>query len=43
MGRTGEILVVDDDVRIRKLVTKVLAREGYAVRAATGSGRAPRA
>ncbi len=33
MGTMGEILVVDDDVRMRELVTKVLAREGYAVRA----------
>jgi two-component system response regulator AtoC len=33
MGTTGEILVVDDDARMRELVAKVLAREGYAVRA----------
>jgi DNA-binding NtrC family response regulator len=33
MGTTGEILVVDDDQRMRELVAKVLAREGYAVRA----------
>jgi DNA-binding NtrC family response regulator len=33
MGPTGEILVVDDDARMRDLVAKVLAREGYAVRA----------
>jgi two-component system, NtrC family, response regulator AtoC len=32
MGTTGEILVVDDDARMRELVAKVLAREGYAVR-----------
>ena len=32
MGTMGEILVVDDDARMRALVTKVLAREGYAVR-----------
>src|SRR5262245_23330988 len=33
MGTMGEILVVDDDTRMRALVAKVLAREGYAVRA----------
>jgi DNA-binding NtrC family response regulator len=33
MTVTGEILVVDDDVHMRNLVVKVLAREGYAVRA----------
>jgi two-component system response regulator AtoC len=33
MGTTGEILVVDDEARMRELVTKVLAREGYTVRA----------
>ncbi|MGH8067856.1 MAG: sigma-54-dependent transcriptional regulator [Candidatus Entotheonellia bacterium] len=33
MGPTGEILVVDDEARMRELVAKVLAREGYAVRA----------
>ncbi len=33
MGTTGEILVVDDDARMRELVAKVLVREGYAVRA----------
>src|SRR5262245_35531074 len=32
MGTTGEILVVDDDARMRELLVKVLAREGYAVR-----------
>ncbi|MGH8067092.1 MAG: sigma-54-dependent transcriptional regulator [Candidatus Entotheonellia bacterium] len=32
MGTTGEILVVDDDARMRELVVKVLAREGYSVR-----------
>ena len=32
MRSTGEILVVDDDARMRDLVAKVLAREGYAVR-----------
>jgi two-component system, NtrC family, response regulator AtoC len=32
MGTTGEMLVVDDDARMRELVTKVLAREGYSVR-----------
>jgi two-component system response regulator AtoC len=32
MGTTGEILVVDDDARMRELVAKVLAREGYVVR-----------
>jgi DNA-binding NtrC family response regulator len=32
MGTTGEILVVDDDARMRELVSKVLAREGYSVR-----------
>jgi two-component system response regulator AtoC len=32
MGTTGEMLVVDDDARMRELVAKVLAREGYAVR-----------
>jgi two-component system response regulator AtoC len=32
MGTEGEILVVDDDARMRDLVTKVLAREGYSVR-----------
>jgi two-component system, NtrC family, response regulator AtoC len=32
MGTTGEILVVDDDARMRELVAKVLAREGYSVR-----------
>jgi DNA-binding NtrC family response regulator len=33
MGTTGEILVVDDDTRMRELIAKVLAREGYTVRA----------
>ena len=33
MGKTGEILVVDDDGRMRDLVAKVLTREGYSVRA----------
>jgi DNA-binding NtrC family response regulator len=33
MGTTGEILVVDDDGRMRNLVAKVLTREGYSVRA----------
>jgi DNA-binding NtrC family response regulator len=33
MGISGEILVVDDDTRMRELVAKVLTREGYAVRA----------
>ena len=33
MGTTGEILVVDDDARMRGLVAKVLAQEGYSVRA----------
>jgi DNA-binding NtrC family response regulator len=33
MDTTGEVLVVDDDTRMRELVAKVLAREGYAVRA----------
>jgi two-component system, NtrC family, response regulator AtoC len=28
----GEILVVDDDARMRELIVKVLAREGYSVR-----------
>jgi DNA-binding NtrC family response regulator len=32
MGTTGEILVVDDDARMRELIVRVLAREGYAVR-----------
>jgi two-component system, NtrC family, response regulator AtoC len=32
MGTTGEILVVDDDARMRELIVKVLAREGYSVR-----------
>jgi two-component system, NtrC family, response regulator AtoC len=32
MGSTGEILIVDDDARMRELVSKVLAREGYSVR-----------
>jgi two-component system, NtrC family, response regulator AtoC len=32
MGTTGEMLVVDDDARMRELVAKVLAREGYVVR-----------
>jgi DNA-binding NtrC family response regulator len=32
MGITGEILVVDDDARMRELIVKVLAREGYSVR-----------
>ena len=32
MGTTGEILIVDDDARMRELVAKVLAREGYSVR-----------
>ena len=31
-GNHGEMLVVDDDARMRELVTKVLAREGYSVR-----------
>jgi hypothetical protein len=33
IGTTGEILVVDDDAGMRGLVAKVLAREGYSVRA----------
>jgi DNA-binding NtrC family response regulator len=33
MATPGEILVVDDDTRMRDLVAKVLAREGYTVRA----------
>jgi DNA-binding NtrC family response regulator len=33
MGTVDGILVVDDDLRMRELVAKVLAREGYAVRA----------
>jgi DNA-binding NtrC family response regulator len=33
MSTTGEILVVDDDARMRDLLAKVLAREGYSVRA----------
>jgi two-component system, NtrC family, response regulator AtoC len=33
MTTAGEILVVDDERRMRELVAKVLAREGYAVRA----------
>ena len=33
MGTTGEILVVDDDARMRGLVAKALVREGYSVRA----------
>ncbi len=33
MGISGDILVVDDDRRMRELVGKVLTREGYAVRA----------
>jgi two-component system, NtrC family, response regulator AtoC len=33
MGTTGEILVVDDEARMRDLVAKVLAREGYTVQA----------
>jgi DNA-binding NtrC family response regulator len=33
MGIMGEILVVDDDPRMRELVVKVLVREGYSVRA----------
>jgi two-component system, NtrC family, response regulator AtoC len=32
MGTTGEILVVDDDARMRELIVRVLAREGYTVR-----------
>jgi CheY-like chemotaxis protein len=32
MATPGEILVVDDDARMRELIVKVLAREGYAVR-----------
>jgi DNA-binding NtrC family response regulator len=32
MGITGDILVVDDDARMRELIVKVLAREGYSVR-----------
>jgi DNA-binding NtrC family response regulator len=32
MGTMGEILIVDDDARMRELVAKVLAREGYSVR-----------
>jgi two-component system, NtrC family, response regulator AtoC len=32
MGILGEILVVDDDARMRELIVKVLAREGYSVR-----------
>jgi DNA-binding NtrC family response regulator len=32
MATPGEILVVDDDARMRELIAKVLAREGYAVR-----------
>jgi two-component system response regulator AtoC len=32
MGTRGEILVVDDDARMRELIVKVLAREGYSVR-----------
>src|SRR4249920_1837903 len=32
MSITGEILVVDDDARMRELIVKVLAREGYSVR-----------
>jgi two-component system response regulator PilR (NtrC family) len=32
MGSTGEILIVDDDARMRELVVRVLAREGYSVR-----------
>ena len=28
MGTTGEILVVDDNARMRELIVKVLAREG---------------
>jgi DNA-binding NtrC family response regulator len=32
MGTTGEILVVDDEARMRDLIAKVLAREGYSVR-----------
>ena len=33
MGTTSEILVVDDAARMRGLVAKVLAQEGYSVRA----------
>ncbi len=33
MSTTGEILVVDDDTRMRELLAKVLVREGYEVRA----------
>jgi DNA-binding NtrC family response regulator len=33
MGTMGEILVVDDEARMRDLVAKVLAREGYTVQA----------
>jgi CheY-like chemotaxis protein len=33
MKTTDEILVVDDDTRMRDLVVKVLTREGYSVRA----------
>jgi two-component system, NtrC family, response regulator AtoC len=32
MATPGEILVVDDDARMRELIAKVLAREGYSVR-----------
>jgi CheY-like chemotaxis protein len=32
MGTTGEMLVVDDEARMREFVAKVLVREGYAVR-----------
>jgi len=32
MGTAGEILVVDDDARMRELIVKVLAREGYSAR-----------
>jgi two-component system, NtrC family, response regulator AtoC len=32
MRTTGEILVVDDDGRMRELVVRVLVREGYSVR-----------
>jgi two-component system, NtrC family, response regulator AtoC len=33
MGISGDILVVDDETRMRDLVAKVLTREGYAVQA----------
>jgi DNA-binding NtrC family response regulator len=43
MGMTGEILGVDNDTPMRELVAKVLAREGYVVRALPRAQEALRA